>query len=136
MQHVESIRTTFPYAAVCYYILSLGTLLPPHSPDASHIITLLLFTPQQEMEGRKRVEERRRDTLRLIEQEHRAAGAAAGGRGGVGDSGDPLDTINTDDEADDAEYEAWKLRELRRLKRDKVSQATAYYKHTFSVHHL
>lgn len=79
---------------------------------------------QQEMEGRKRVEERRRDTLRLIEQEHRAAGAAAG-RGGVGDSGDPLDTINTDDEADDAEYEAWKLRELRRLKRDKEEREAA-----------
>lgn len=79
------------------------------------------------MEGRKRVEERRRDTLRLIEQEHRAAaGAAAGGRGGPGESGDPLDTINTDDEADDAEYEAWKLRELRRLKRDKVSLRQQY----------
>ena len=64
------------------------------------------------------MEERRRDTLRMIEQENRAATGA--GRLAGADA-DPLNSINTDDEADDAEYEAWKLRELRRLKRDKVS---------------
>ncbi|XP_063869319.1 microfibrillar-associated protein 1-like [Scylla paramamosain] len=78
---------------------------------------------QQEVEGRKRVEERRRETLRMIEQENR--GATGAGRGTGADTSDPLNTINTDDEADDAEYEAWKLRELRRLKRDKEEREAA-----------
>ncbi|KAG0725637.1 Microfibrillar-associated protein 1 [Chionoecetes opilio] len=79
---------------------------------------------QQEVEGRKRVEERRRDTLRMIEQDNRA-GTGTGKGGPGGDSNDPLDAINTDDEADDAEYEGWKLRELRRLKRDKEERDAA-----------
>lgn len=84
------------------------------------------FFQQQEVDNRKRVEERRRDTLRLIEQEHRQSAALAANRlmASADASVDPLDAVNTDDEADDAEYEAWKLRELRRLKRDKVH---AYY---------
>ncbi|XP_027224788.1 microfibrillar-associated protein 1 [Penaeus vannamei] len=76
---------------------------------------------QQEVETRKRVEERRRETLRMIEHEHRQA---ANIRNAI-ENGDPIDNINTDDEADDAEYELWKLRELRRLKRDKEEREAA-----------
>ncbi|KAK7086409.1 Microfibrillar-associated protein 1 [Halocaridina rubra] len=80
---------------------------------------------QQEVENRKRTEERRRETLRMIEQENRNA---ANLRNAV-DASDPINTINTDDEADDAEYELWKLRELRRLKRDKEEREAAEKEH-------
>lgn len=80
---------------------------------------------QQEVENRKRVEERRRETLRMIEQEHRQAATLRNAL----DNNDPMNAINTDDEADDAEYEAWKLRELRRLKRDKEERDAAEKDH-------
>ncbi|XP_068206025.1 microfibrillar-associated protein 1 [Palaemon carinicauda] len=80
---------------------------------------------QQEVDNRRRVEERRRETLRLIEQENRNA---ANMRNNLVDN-DPMNTINTDDEADDAEYELWKLRELRRLKRDKEEREAAEKDH-------
>ncbi|XP_066944285.1 microfibrillar-associated protein 1 [Macrobrachium rosenbergii] len=80
---------------------------------------------QQEADNRRRVEERRRETLRLIEQENRNA---ANLRNNIADN-DPMNTINTDDEADDAEYELWKLRELRRLKRDKEEREAAEKDH-------
>lgn len=80
---------------------------------------------QLEVDTRRRVEERRRETLRMIEQENRNA---ANLRNAV-DASDPINTINTDDEADDAEYELWKLRELRRLKRDKEEREAAEKDH-------
>ncbi|KAK3863668.1 hypothetical protein Pcinc_028897 [Petrolisthes cinctipes] len=86
-----------------------------------------LKAKQHEVDNRKRVEDRRRDTLRMIEQEHRQSAALAASRlaASADASVDPLDAVNTDDEADDAEYEAWKLRELRRLKRDKEEREAA-----------
>jgi len=69
---------------------------------------------QLDMENSRRTTERRHETLRMIENEHRQNNAPK-----AIDDGDPLNAVNTDDEADDAEYEAWKVRELRRLKRDK-----------------
>jgi microfibrillar-associated protein 1 len=61
-------------------------------------------------------EERRRQTLRMVEDEVRKGMMAESAKDGdtVG-----LEQINTDDENDEVEYEAWKLRELKRLKRDR-----------------
>lgn len=69
---------------------------------------------QQEYENKRQLKERRRQTLRLVEEsvkkelEHLKA------------ENDPnIGDINTDDENDEVEYEAWKLRELKRIKRDR-----------------
>jgi len=72
---------------------------------------------QAEREAQKLAEERRRQSLRMVESEVRktqiAERKAADGET-VG-----FDEINTDDENDEVEYETWKVRELRRLKRDR-----------------
>ena len=72
---------------------------------------------QAEREVQKLAEERRRQSLRMVESEVRktqiAERKAADGET-VG-----FDEINTDDENDEVEYETWKVRELRRLKRDR-----------------
>ena len=94
---------------------------------------------QAELDTRRRAEERRREMLRVIEQDNRNTATPAAGGLGMLDRGDSnvlgvgadlkhdnvstnshIEDINTEDEADDAEYESWKLRELKRLKRDKV----------------
>ncbi|KAF0301373.1 Microfibrillar-associated protein 1 [Amphibalanus amphitrite] len=67
---------------------------------------------QAEIEARKMAEERRRDTLKMVESDIRKSQQVA-------TEEDPSNAIDTDDGNDEADYELWKLRELKRIKRDK-----------------
>ncbi|KAM4677371.1 microfibrillar-associated protein 1 [Discoglossus pictus] len=66
-----------------------------------------------EVEAKRMAEERRKYTLKIVEEETKKEieenkrSLAA------------LDALNTDDENDEEEYEAWKVRELKRIKRDR-----------------
>ncbi|XP_036606865.1 microfibrillar-associated protein 1-like [Trichosurus vulpecula] len=66
-----------------------------------------------EQEAKRLAEERRKYTLKIVEEETKKElkenkrSLAA------------LDALNTDDENDEEEYEAWKVRELKRIKRDR-----------------
>ncbi|CAN8004117.1 unnamed protein product [Ixodes hexagonus] len=66
-----------------------------------------------EHEAKRVAEDRRRTTLKIVEDEAKKELIE---EKKVEDS---EDWVNTDDENDEAAYEAWKLRELRRVKRDK-----------------
>ncbi|XP_043933636.1 microfibrillar-associated protein 1 [Protopterus annectens] len=66
-----------------------------------------------EAEARRMAEERRKYTLKIVEEEakkefeeNRRSLAA-------------LEALNTDDENEEEEYESWKVRELKRIKRDR-----------------
>jgi len=79
---------------------------------------------QMEKEAARAAEERRRQTLRMVEDEVRKSTLA---ERVTGDEGLGLEEIVTDDENDEVEYEAWKVRELKRLKRDR-EEADQYNK--------
>lgn len=71
---------------------------------------------QAEKEAAKRAEERKRQTVKMVEEEVRAEDVK--NRINKGEEA-RLEDVNTDDDDDEVAYEAWKLRELKRLKRDR-----------------
>jgi len=79
---------------------------------------LALKAKQMELESKKAAEERRRDTLKMVESDIRAVQT-------VKVDEDPANAIDTDDGNDEADYEIWKLRELKRVKRERAEREKA-----------
>jgi microfibrillar-associated protein 1 len=78
-----------------------------------------LDTKEKQVEDveKQRREERRKETLKVIEEEIQNDKTAI--KGDAIAERQKLEDVNTDDENEEAEYEAWKIRELKRVKRDR-----------------
>lgn len=74
----------------------------------------LVKQKQIEIEAKKSAKERRKQTLRLVEDSIKKDLEAA-----KAEKDPHINDVNTDDENEEIEYETWKLRELKRLKRDR-----------------
>ncbi|KFM73159.1 Microfibrillar-associated protein 1, partial [Stegodyphus mimosarum] len=84
---------------------------------------------EQELLAKKLADERRRQTLKMVEEEAKKELMEQQ------EVQSASDLINTDDENDEAAYESWKLRELKRIKRDKDIKE-AYEKERMEIERL
>jgi len=75
---------------------------------------------EKEVEDKRVADERRRSTLKIVEEEARKE--AEGIQSGA--ITDEFGGTLTDDDNDEEEYEAWKVRELKRMKRDREERET------------